>query len=294
MLEFKEVELSDRDVIIKYLEKADYKGSEYSFGNNFIWQCANKIEFTLLDGFYCLKSNWKSSDIYTFPAGKGDIKSVIEKLMADSFEKEKKFKLRGITKENVTLLEEIFPEKFEFIENRDEFDYIYSAEKLINLPGKKMHSKRNHIARFKENNWTYENINENNLNECVQMSRDWCKKYFCNEDQSLVHEKCAIKKAFENFFVLDFKGGVLKIDGEVVAFTIGEKLSSDTFIVHIEKAYHEIQGAYPMINQQFVINNCKEFVYVNREEDLGEEGLRKAKLSYKPEILLEKYTATLK
>jgi hypothetical protein len=97
-----------------------------------------------------------------------------------------------------------------------------------------------------------------------------------------------------NFKELKLVGGLLRIDGEVVAFTIGEPLNSTTFVVHVEKAYSEIQGAYPMINQQFVIHECEDYEYVNREEDLGEEGLRKAKMSYYPEIILDKYRAIYK
>lgn len=295
MLNFKAIELKDKQWINERLKESDFKGCEYSFANNFIWSIPNKIEFADVNNFYCLKSEWDKGISYTFPAGKGDIKSTIELLINDAQERGYKFYLRGIIEEEMERLKQIFPDKFDFYCPREECDYIYTSEKLISLSGKKLHGKRNHIARFKDNNnWIYEDINKENINDCLDMSEEWCRLYSQLDDEGLKNEICAVKQAFKYYFELGFKGGLIRADNKVVAFTIGEPLSSDTFVVHIEKAFAEIQGAYPIINQQFAEHNCKEFKYVNREEDVGDEGLRKAKLSYYPEIILEKYTAVIK
>lgn len=291
MINFKKLELSDRDWINEQLKKSDFKSCDYSFANNFIWQKPYKIEFADINGFYCLKNAYS----YTYPAGEGDIKPVIEALMEDAEKKGEKFILRGIMEENVELIESLFPGKFEFSHDRGESDYLYLSEKLISLSGRKLHSKRNHIARFKDRfDWVYEDIDESNIADCIKMSREWCEKYNTEGEKSLGEEMCAVNCAFKNFFELGLKGGLIRADGKVVAFTIGEPLSSDTFVVHIEKAFADIQGAYPIINQQFAEHNCAEFMYVNREEDMGDEGLRKAKLSYYPAIILDKYTAVIK
>ena len=291
MLNFKKIELSDREWIDERLKQSDFKSCDYSFVNNFIWSKPNGIEFAEFNDFYCLKN----SVSYTYPAGSGDIKPVIEALINDAEEKGEKFVLRGIMKENAELLENTFPGKFNITTNRAESDYIYSAEKLIRLSGRKLHGKRNHIARFKDNfDWAYEDITQDNINNCIAMSREWCEMYKDDKDDSLSDELCAVNTAFKHYFELNLCGGLIRADGKVVAFTIGEPLSSDTFVVHIEKAFANIQGAYPIINQQFIEHNCSDFTYVNREEDMGDEGLRKAKLSYYPEIILDKYTATLK
>ena len=125
------------------------------------------------------------------------------------------------------------------------------------------------------------------------MNAKWCAVNGCSEDASKQKEVCAVRKAFHHYDVLGLVGGILRVDGEIVGYTLGEPLNSDTFVVHIEKAFSEVRGAYPTINNQFVSHCASNFTYINREEDMGLEGLRKAKLSYQPEILLTKYTAVL-
>ncbi|HEX3022313.1 MAG TPA: phosphatidylglycerol lysyltransferase domain-containing protein [Lachnospiraceae bacterium] len=294
MITFKKIELEDREWIEARLKESDYRSCDYSFVNNYIWREANHVEYANVDNFYCLKSGKGEHQIYTYPAGIGDIKSVIETLIEDARERDITFRLRGMTKEATELLEELFPGRFSVTLPREECDYLYLTERLTTLAGKKLHGKRNHIARFKDDpNWVYEEITRDNIDECFEMNKRWCKVYECNSSKSLQHEYCAVKRAFDNYFDLGLVGGLLRRDGEVIAYTMGEPLSSDTFVVHIEKSFVDIQGAYPMINQQFVIHNCQDYLYVNREEDLGDEGLRKAKLSYYPDLLLEKYIATL-
>lgn len=291
MLNFKEIELSDGPWIKARLAQSGFKSCEYAFANNFIWSRPNKIMFADVDGFYCMKSVVGGQELYTYPAGSGDIRPVIEALMADSRERGIPFNLRGMVPEAVRAMNEAFPGQFDYILERDECDYIYTVDKLTSLSGKKLHGKRNHIARFKDNpDWQYEPITEANIADCKEMSKEWCKIYSCQDDPGLIDENCAVRTAFKFFFELGLEGGLIRREGRVIAFCIGEPLTEDTYVVHIEKAFPEIQGAYPMINQQFVTNRCQDFKYVNREEDTGDEGLRKAKLSYYPEILLEKYS----
>lgn len=291
MINFKNIELSDRAWINEQLKKSDFQSCDYSFANNFIWQKPYGVRFADINGFYCLRNSYS----YTYPAGDGDIKPVIEELISDSAERGDRFILRGITTESKTELERIFPGKFDFSLNRADSDYIYSAEKLITLSGRKLHGKRNHIARFKERfDWVYEDIDTGNMDECRDMCRQWYKIYSPEKDESINEEAMAVKAAFDNYSALGLKGGLIRADGKVIAFTVGEPLNSDTFVMHIEKAFADIQGAYPIINQQFAEHNFDGFTYVNREEDMGDEGLRKAKTSYYPEIILDKYTAVLK
>lgn len=291
MINFKNIELSDRAWINEQLKKSDFQSCDYSFANNFIWQKPYGVRFADINGFYCLRNSYS----YTYPAGDGDIKPVIEELISDSAERGDRFILRGITTESKTELERIFPDKFDFSLNRADSDYIYSAEKLVTLSGRKLHGKRNHIARFKERfDWVYEDIDTDNMDECRDMCRQWYKIYSPEKDESINEEAMAVKAAFDNYSVLGLKGGLIRADGKVIAFTVGEPLNSDTFVMHIEKAFADIQGAYPIINQQFAEHNFDGFTYVNREEDMGDEGLRKAKTSYYPEIILDKYTAVLK
>lgn len=292
MINFRILEINDREWINKRLEEADVASCEYSFVNNFIWGKQYQLSVADVNGFYCTRSGEEKDIVYSFPVGKGDVKPVLEALIEDANSLKVPFIVRGLVKEQVDLLEELYPGQFEIESNRDEADYIYTVERLSSLAGKKLHGKRNHIARFKDNpNWSFEDITVDNIEECLKMNNEWCALYNCNNDPSLKHEYCAVKKAFANFEELKLVGGLLRLDGRVIAYTVGSRINDEVFDVHIEKAFAEIQGAYPMINQQFVLNKLQEYKYINREEDLGDEGLRKAKLSYYPDIILEKYTA---
>ena len=145
-----------------------------------------------------------------------------------------------------------------------------------------------------EDRWSYEPTTKDNVEDCFQMALKWRNENGCEEDLEKNAEICVTLNSLRLFEELGLKGGVLRIDGEVAAFTVGEPICSDTFGVHIEKAYAEVQGAYPMINQQFVSHECMDYKYVNREEDTGAEGLRKAKMSYRPVFMVEKGTVTRK
>lgn len=291
MLPFRRIEISDRPWVMERLKKSDFMGCEYTFGNNFIWRNSHNIQVLDFKGFCFLKSKYA----YTYPAGDGDIKEAIEALILDAQLRKTPFVLRGVTVENLEILNDIFPNYFDYEDARDESDYVYLSEKLSTLSGKKLQSKRNHISRFKDNpNWIYEPINEDNITDCYEFGLDWYKANVSNKNDNLQKEYSAVLQAFRSFSDLKFDGGLIRREGKVVAFSMGEPLNSDTYVIHIEKADPNIQGAYPMINQQFVINNCREFKYINREDDAGDIGLRKAKLSYGPEIMLTKYRLKLK
>ena len=175
-----------------------------------------------------------------------------------------------------------------------EGDFTDAVEKMASLSGKKYHSKRNHITFFKKTNpdWQFEPLTKDNIDECIALHAKWIEnKDSDNEDYSFEFE--AVLRAFEYFNELDFVGGLIRVNGEAVAFTMGEgQVNSSCFVTHFEKAPAEMRGAYPIICQEFT-KNCLlgKYEYVNREEDLGIEGLRKAKQSYYPEIFLKKGVA---
>ncbi|MDR2585019.1 MAG: phosphatidylglycerol lysyltransferase domain-containing protein, partial [Prevotellaceae bacterium] len=177
---------------------------------------------------------------------------------------------------------------------RDSWDYIYKVDDLSTLQGKRYQSKRNHIARFTElPDWRYEPIGGANITECIEMNSAWCHLMGCTENKSLHMETCAAEMGLQNFDALGLDGALLRLSGKVVAYTLGEPINSDTFIVHVEKAFPDIRGAYPTINREFMRNLGTGFVYVNREDDVGDEGLRRAKESYHPVFMEEKYLLTV-
>lgn len=293
MLELKEIALEDKGWIDEILRRCKYKPCEYSFGNNFIWSKAYEIKVGISNGFFIASLHKHGKTSFLYPVGDGDISPVIDEMIEYANKNHFPFHMHCVSDEGKSQLERLFPGKFEIIEDRDSADYIYSSEDLINLAGKKYHAKRNHIKKFKCNSWSFEPITENNIDDCIKMNIEWCKKNNCELDEGMSDEWCAIKRSFKYFKQLDFFGGLLRIDGRVVAYTIAEELTEDTVVVHIEKAFSDIQGAYPAINQEFAANMASNYRYINREEDLGIEGLRKAKLSYYPEILLTKYIVKL-
>ena len=192
---------------------------------------------------------------------------------------------------------------FAFESDRALEDYVYNAEDLRNLTGRRYQPKRNHINRFVENNptWTYEEITPATLPECLEMDKEWYRRSLQREgdaeERDLGDEGIALRTAMEHYEGLGLEGGLIRVYGEVVAFTIGDRLSADTYDVHFEKAYGELQGAYAMINREFarwVRARHPEIRYLNREDDMGVEGLRKAKQSYYPDLMVEKHTAVMK
>lgn len=288
MLEFKEIEIDDAQWIKPILAESGFNGSEYSFSSNFIWRKVYNTHVCNYKGFYIAKSG-KDDCSFVFPAGKGDYKDLINKLKEYCESKGKPLVIHMVNKDNLEILKGLYGDEIEIGTNRDDYDYVYNMTDLTTLRGKKYSSKRNHINRFIENNWSFEPITEDNIEECIEMNKKWCEQNDCHDDESKRAEACAVKQAFKHYFDLNMEGGLLRVDNNVVAYTIGDSLNDDTYLIHIEKALSDYQGAYPTINKEFALYAAQDYKYINREDDAGSEGLRKAKLSYKPAFLLEKY-----
>lgn len=295
---FRRPDLKDQEVISSYFRKYPSRSCDRTFANVFLWARHYNVEFAEYENTILFRDNSEGYG-FAFPAGEDEaVRAVIPKLMEWAKEDGQPFCLYGITKENFEKLEAWFPGMFEIEFERDYADYVYEAEKLATLSGKKLHSKRNHLNKFKavhEGAWTYEKIREENLEECFQMALKWRNLNCCDADAEKNAEMCVTLNSLRLFKELGLTGGLLRVDGKIAAFTLGEPVNEDTFVVHIEKAYADVDGAYTMINQQFVENEIAgKYKYVNREDDVGMEGLRKAKLSYKPAFLVEKGVVTLK
>jgi len=172
------------------------------------------------------------------------------------------------------------------------WDYVYLASDLINLPGRKYHKKKNHINRFVSRySYQYRPLTPDLIDGCIELQRAWCgiRDCFAPEHMSLAEEHEAILDVLQNAQVLGAIGGVILIDGRVAAFSIGEPLNRETFVIHFEKASLDYPGLYQLINRDFCADACSGFTYVNREQDLGEPGLRQAKESYYPHHMIEKF-----
>ena len=293
-INWKKMEMENEQLIKSFYKKEQSRSCEFTFANNILWAPYYHIKYAVVEGSLVFLSDDPAFSV-SFPLGKEHVKETIEALMIYFEEQGKKFKMHLVTPQQFELLDSLYPGKFQIEYNRDAADYIYLSEKLRTLSGKKLHSKRNHINKFKSehDNWQFEYITDENRDECIEMAKKWGELNNCDEDIEKQNELCVTINAIKNMDRLELKGGLIRLDGEVIALSLGEEGCEDTFIVHIEKAYSHIQGAYSIINQQFVEHMAADYLYVNREEDTGAEGLRKAKLSYYPAFLQEKGLVTL-
>lgn len=293
MIEFRDIELRDKEVIDKFFTNNPYRSAENCFSNLYGWAFKYKTQYAVWRDFLLVKfTSDRGGCSYLTPFGRGNFVSAIE-VLVDECGCPIKFELSGVTNAMKEEIENAMPGRFEFTRQRSNYDYIYTSEKLINLSGKKLQSKRNHINRFQARytDWKYISITESpkELVRCKEMYKKWYEINKESSDESLKDDFIATSLFIDNFEAMNLKGGAIEVNGEIVAFSMGAHLNDDTFIVHVEKAFASIQGAYPLINQQLVLNEASDYTYINREEDMGLPSLRKAKLSYRPDILLEKY-----
>jgi hypothetical protein len=293
MNNFKQIELSDKAWMDPLLRLSNYRGAEYCFANLFVWRSVYRTHIMRWNDFLLIRTGSLAHPTDFFPAGCGELKLMMEFLLTNALEEKRDFRMAGVSVEHVALFQQFYPKLFSVAPVRDSWDYIYHASDLCTLPGKRYQSKRNHIARFVElPDWRYEPVNKDNIPECIQMNQIWCQQVGCMYDKSLFVESCAAEIALNHFEVLGLEGALLRVSGRVVAYTVGEPISSDTYIVHIEKAFPDVRGAYPTINREFIRDKGASFTFVNREDDAGDEGLRRAKSSYHPVFMQEKYLLT--
>jgi len=294
MLEFRDIDISDRQWIEELLRKSDFMGCEYSFANNMAWHRLNGSKITRYKDFYavCAFDTDDGVPTYIFPSGEGDYREILSEMSAHSAALGHSLRLWGVTKSGLEILNELYPEKFTAVLSRDSSDYIYLRENLAELPGKKYHNKRNHLAKLEAYKWQYQRLTEEHFDDAISFATKSYNAKNGIDDHSSVAEQYAINTYFTYFNELELLGGIIRIDGEIAALTIGERLNSNTFCVHIEKADTKYNGIYVGINNCFVKDCMKEYTYVNREEDLGLDGLRRSKSSYYPEFLIEKHLVT--
>lgn len=295
-IDFKPFTLQNRSLYESYLFSEGERGSEFSFANLYLW---GQQSFSVVHGHIVLFSRFGSRTFYPYPLGIGDKREVLNAVIADAKAKGIPCRITGLNSSSKHIIEELYPGKFHFHSDEGNFDYVYSIDDLADLKGKKYHGKRNHLNRFFEAhpNYTTRPIDENNIHTVKQFTEDWFKTKLAEAPDADFHmEQAALCKAFRDFKDLGMDGLVL-LDGEkVLGFTLASHLSEDTLDVHFEKARSDIQGAYSAVNYEFarlVRNKYPNIRYIDREEDMGIEGLRKAKQSYYPHHMVKKFTACL-
>ncbi len=296
--EIKPVTLDDKEVFDRYFEQDDSINSEYTFTNMFMWQESYNIRYAIIGGMLCIfAKHGDSAETVNLPLGNGDLKAVTEALIEYFNALDQRPLIRLYSQADIDRLNKVLPNKFIFTEDRASFDYVYKVSDLIELSGKDYHAKKNHINRFlaKYPDYEYIEISPENLTLCYDMFERWCESK-AGLVPGIDEQNYAVKKLFDNYGKLSVKGGGIMADGRLVAFSVGEVLNSNQSIVviHLEHADTGVQGSFPLINQQFLVHQWSDFEYVNREEDMGLPGLRRAKKSYRPCLMVKKYIASLK
>jgi uncharacterized protein len=289
--DFKPLELEDRAFIHDVLCGYGPGISEMTFTNLFIWRGHYSFQWTIYKDWLFVICREGVNGAYAFqPVGPSSRKEAVVVLL-EWLRDEKNIENPRIERADERCVVELGGMKNLVIEPlRDHFDYVYRMEDLVQLAGNKYRSKRNHINQLlRFYSVEYELLQEQHIDDCLALQEKWCQMNRCEDDLDLLSEDEAIREILTQYDALHVQGAVILIEGRVGAFTAGERLSNDTVVIHIEKADPDIPGLYPLINQQFCKNMRDDVIYINREQDLGIDCLRKAKLSYSPDHLVEKY-----
>lgn len=294
MINFHRAVLADKARYDDYLLRSPERGCEYSFANIYMW---GRQEIAFTHDCVAFFSHFYGKTLYPYPIGTGDKRAVIAELLQDASDRGIPCRLTGMTNADREELEGWFPGKFSFRSARDSYDYVYTTDALADLRGRKLQKKRNHFNRFQANHPDYriEPLDCHTMALAQQMVNDW----YASRRQSDPHgdyllERLALDKAFRHYGSLEMEGIALLDGDEILAVTMGSRMAEDTFDIHFEKAREDIDGAYTAVNcefARFLRLKYPEVKFLNREDDLGLEGLRKAKLSYHPDHLLEKHWA---
>ena len=306
MIKFNDVLLTDRELIQSYTLHGDSQNCDLSFANIISWRFLYDTQYAVIDGFLVFRFYSGHHLAYMGPLAKPDSEGrlpdvlravdVVKVLRQDAIAMGHPFLMIGAGKELVQRMEAAMPGVFKMKQERDFFDYIYSREKLETLSGKHLQSKRNHCNKFRAlyPQYEYRPLQPEMIPQCLKLEEEWRLKTkdsaTDSEKQNLFEELRSMTRAFLYWNQLDCLGGTIFVDNKLVAFTYGCAINLDTFDVCVEKADVDYEGAFSIINQEFLKHLPQQYIHINREEDLGENGLRRAKLSYKPELLLEKYS----
>ncbi|HTY08625.1 MAG TPA: phosphatidylglycerol lysyltransferase domain-containing protein [Candidatus Edwardsbacteria bacterium] len=295
MIEWRPLELGHKALCDGYLAQQSPGISDLTFTNLFLWHFSERIELAEHGGMLCLRVRKGDAVEHFLPLGVGPQRRCLDQLIDEARNDKRPFTLRSLTAAQAAQLETAMPAAFAVTPVRERFDYVYAVHDLINLAGEKYHAKKNHLNKFTRSyDWKYLPLDPSLIDRVAHAEIDWCEQRQCDSDEGLKGEKAGIVETLKQFGHLDYQGAVIVIGDRIAAFTFGEALSRDTVVIHIEKADPKFPGAYAAINQQFLEHEWPAMAWVNREEDLGIEGLRQAKLSYHPARFVEKYWATLK
>lgn len=295
-LTFRQITTADRDIFEQAVVHSDYRNCDMSLANIYCWQDSYHSQIATWRDWLIIRFTTERGDTaYMQPMGEGKREGergdILQCLIADAASLGAPLRLFGLDSSWVKSINALYPDQFALYAPTANADYIYLADDLATLPGRKYQPKRNHINRFTQRyDYRLESISEANLEDCRQLNALWCNQKAISSSDP---EQRALQRAFSEFRALNLRGWILYADNTPAAFAIGSQINHDTFCIHIEKSDINFDGASAMINNLVAVEISKEYKYINREDDLGIAGLRRAKQSYHPTIMLTKHSALM-
>lgn len=305
-----QITIENREFLEEYLNGYDYKTSGLSFSALYMWKDINRFSWQQFGDYLCIAgiSHLELEDgiiePFLFPpltkTGEYDPESLRQTIYAakDYFEKKgAKFSLRLVPLHMTDIIKAACPGELKFIDDRPNYDYVYRTQELIDLKGRDYHAKKNHLNYFHKNyEYEYISLTSDMADDAMRFIDEFNQRKEVpeHEMQMLRMEEEAMEDVLRNLEKVGYMAGAIRIGGKIEALSIGGRLGKNTVTVHVEKANTEFRGLYQAINQEFCRSIGEFAKYVNREEDMGLPNLRKAKLSYKPVRMVEKYIAVFK
>ncbi len=295
MIEFTKLKLTDKALFNRFTDK--YINSEASFANIMMWKNQYNAHYAIVNDAMILKYLSPNGSIaFSMPYTNGNnlimpTLKILEHCKHNNIE----YKILDGNQKFINAILDCNKISVDYCQIRDYQEYIYLSKNLANLQGKEFHSKKNHVNKFKSlYNYKYQNMDKSIIPICIEKTYQWLNKKYQGNTQAFANEYVSVKCALDNFEYFGLFGGAIFVDDNLVAYTVGEKRTDNTALIHIEKADINYNGSFAIINYEFANVLNKSFKYINREEDMGIEGLRKAKLSYKPEFLTDKYKCIIR
>ena len=293
MLKFENLSLENKGKFNSFMKGRGYRHSEASFANLFMWQEVWDIQVAFDDYALYIKMDSEIYKPFLLPPYLYNfdypIKPGLEKIDEYMEEYHTGFDVKCVIPRYMEKIQKECPGEYVFSLDEPNGEYMYNTHDLATLEGKKYHSKRNRINKLlKDHDFEYIKYTHDMKGICLDIHERWIEEKNIEGEEDATEEYETTLKALNNFEKLDLEGCIIKIDGEPCAFSLGERLCDDTALILVEKAV-KYDGLYQFINREFVVNQWNDTKFINREEDMGIEGLRKAKQSYYPAYMLERY-----
>lgn len=300
ILSFKCLTLEDKEIIEKYIDKSKLDSYEYLFSSLYMWRKLNNIKYAVIDDVLIIEKNEEGKGTFyaqLFGYNKDNLTNIIDELIKRNLEfTDRDYLFGDVGDEFVDDLKKYTDFSIDLVEDIDDSEYIYNTQDLIELKGKKYHSKKNHVNSFlKTYSYDIKTINNENVkSDCMDLLHKWHEEVAVTVDKEMLMEIDAIKDLFRELHFFDLNSIAIYVDGDLAGFAVGEKVNDKMALIHVERGEIAYKGIYAFLNKQFLVESFQDTEFVNRQEDTGNEGLRKAKKSYHPEKMIKKYLVKLK